>query len=229
MSLMRWVLVAAVLPALATACADAERSGATGPVEVSAAQDSTFDWGNPFPEGELVSNANLLADNGLTVSFVPRIPAGLAPTLVKQAPESYPPDHRQLAMSFVTSNGSPFVIFEYPTDEGAAFAELESIASQQPGCETSSPDPDLGGSTVTCAYGSGRWVTLEDGTRALVFDGTSARGVFIVVPLAPEEVKSAEFPTRIDEPALQIEIQGPISGVSADELIAVANSLKPVK
>jgi hypothetical protein len=225
MSIGRIFLTATVV-LLVAGCA--ERGGvAAGDVEMSPAAggSSSFDWQHPFPDGQEVAVADVLADRRLTVPFVPRVPEGMTPISAFEAPAGWPPEHRQLAMTFTTQTGGSFVIFEYPIDAGAARAELDSVAHQQPGCTTGSLDPDVGGAPTTCHFGSGRWVALADGSEALSYEGANGRALFIVVRLTGTEADIPDLPATIDEPAVEIEIQAPKDQMSADELEKVASSL----
>jgi hypothetical protein len=215
-----------VIATLAPGCAD-HRAPDREPAGSSSGDP--FDWEDPFPDGDLVTLQQLASDQGLNVVFTPWVPAGLEPNIIQQAPPEYPPEFRQLAMSFSTAEIKRFVIFQYPIDEGAARAELEAIANQEPGCETFKPDAGVGEEGVRCTYGSGEWITLKDGTTALAFMAETVIGLYFTRPISPRELGSAQLPHTMDEPAVEIEIQTPRGTADLSDLQDIAESLVPVQ
>jgi len=217
----------------ASACADASTRAsnidvAGGSEQTVGSEEIPFDWRNPFPAGEKLAVNDLYSKLGLNVVFTPLVPSDLAPQVVQQSPKTFPLESRQIAMSFESLELGSVVLFEYPADRAAVANEFEALARMRAGCVTTSPDPAFGSEPgVDCSFGGGSYTSLQDGTKALYFEGRGTLALFLTAPMSPEE-RSGLAGTTLMDPIIEVEIQSPKLLATEDKLVSFANSLMPI-
>jgi len=119
-------------------------------------------------------------------------------------------------------------LFEYPADRAAVANEFEALARMRAGCVTTSPDPAFGSEPgVDCSFGGGSYTSLQDGTKALCFEGRGTLALFLTAPMSPEE-RSGLAGTTLMDPIIEVEIQSPKLLATEDKLVSFANSLMPI-